>query len=139
MMITTQRARGIVCAMTLATVATVGGCTTTSGNAALRKMSPTEISEHLIRGVTTREEVKTLFGDPMNVSYMDNAQEAWSYWAGSFTNDPVNFVPLAGIFGMSMPGEAQYLVILFDEENRVQKYNFTNSDIGIKSGIFADQ
>ena len=69
--------------------ATATGCTYTNGNKALRGVTATSIAEHIKRGVTTREEIKALFGEPSNVSYIDNGLEAWTYYAGTTTVDAV--------------------------------------------------
>ena len=118
--------------------ATATGCTYTSGNKALRGVTSTSIAEHIKRGVTTREEIKALFGEPSNVSYIDNGLEAWTYYAGTTTVDAVNFIPLVNLLGTSMPGTMKYLAILFDENDRVKKYVITDADVGIKGGIFAE-
>lgn len=118
--------------------ATATGCTYTSGNKALRGVTATSIAEHIKRGVTTREEIKALFGEPSNASYIDSGLEAWTYYAGTTTVDPVNFIPLVNLLGTSMPGTVKYLVILFDENDRVKKYVITDADVGIEGGIFAE-
>lgn len=93
-----------------------------SGNTAIEKESESTVDAKIVDGVTTREEMKKLYGDPDNVDYKDKNTEVWKY---SFSKS--HYAPFAmKAFQSVAKGEKKTLTVLF-EGNVVQKHNFTTS------------
>jgi outer membrane protein assembly factor BamE (lipoprotein component of BamABCDE complex) len=85
-------------------VLALGGCASTEG-----APFPGERVDEIRRGVTSREKIREMFGQPWQVG-MEDGQPAWRY-----------------VFARrSSSGEvdARDLVILFDDEGRVISYRF---------------
>lgn len=73
-------------------------------------------------GVTTKNEMMRMFGAPLSQSYNSEGKLTmiWFY----------NYV---GAFGMGM--ENQSLAVLFDESEKVEKYNLVNGGVnGVRFG-----
>lgn len=58
---------------------TLSGCAAKTGHQFLDKMSNQDISDKLIKGQTTKDQVKNLFGDPSDVDLLPDGKENWVY------------------------------------------------------------
>lgn len=103
-------------------VLTIATACASSGNTSIEKESSTTVDAKIIDGVTTREEMKKLYGDPDNVDYRDKTTEIWKY---SFSKS--HYAPFAmKAFQSVAKGEKKTLTVLF-EGDVVQKHNFSTS------------
>jgi outer membrane protein assembly factor BamE (lipoprotein component of BamABCDE complex) len=50
-----------------------------SGNKAIKEENQASISEKIVKGKTTKEEIKAIFGDPVSVGFTDSGKEYWNY------------------------------------------------------------
>ena len=110
------------------------GCAT-SGNDSLRTETEESVGSKLKEGVTTKEEIKAMFGSPFGTSYTDGGFEIWKYELSKMKADANNFIPFINIFVASESGMKKELTILFDENDKVKKYNMSESPIKVRMGL----
>ena len=125
----------LLIAMMLVANALMLGCAS-YGNQSLKDETEATVSEKITVDVTTKAEIKAMFGSPIHTSFTDAGLEIYTYRLDNSTLDPVSFIPLVGAFGASSSGTAKQLNVLFDENDVVKKFSMTESDVGMKSGIF---
>lgn len=122
----------------LAVLAAVGalmisGCAS-SGNAALKNETNETISEKLQEGMAMAD-VRAALGDPFSTTYTDGGNIVWNYEFVEGQATAESFIPVVSLFTSGMEGTKKQLVILFDDEDNVQKFNLTESDFEQKTGI----
>lgn len=113
----------------------LSGCAS-SGNRSLDGATDESISSMLSEGVTKKEEVKSSLGSPMSVAFMPEGKEMWVYSHASFSSDARNFIPFMALLGTSGSGETRTLQILFDDNDVLERYAFSNADTQYGTGIF---
>ena len=118
-----------------ATILLMLGCAST-GNETLKTESEISVSSKISIGETTAAEIKSMFGSPYESSYTDGGLQIWKFRLDDMTADAVNFVPILNLLGSSMSGTRKELVILFDDDDVVKRFNMSESDVQTKSGIF---
>ncbi|MGJ0478668.1 hypothetical protein [Pantoea agglomerans] len=109
------------------------GCTTT-GNRALQNESEVTVQNKIKEGVTTKSDVKGMFGSPDSVNFTDGGKEIWKY---SFANSKVSgkaFIPFYGLFHNTVTGSKKELVVMFDGD-KVSKYSMSESKIDSRTGL----
>lgn len=111
-------------------------CAAKSGNQFLDKMSTEEINAKLIKGVTTKEEARSAFGDPSNATVGSDGSEYWVYSFARAAHKGINFVPYANMVYSGTNDDAKGLSISFDKNGIVESYVHTQSKGETKSGLF---
>lgn len=106
------------------------------GNDRLRSETETSVSQKIQNGVTTKAEVREMFGSPAKTSFTDGGLEIWNYEFAKMNADAVNFVPILNLFGSSASGTKKELVVLFDENDTVRRFSMSESEVSTKTGIF---
>ena len=125
----------LLIAMILLANALILGCAS-YGNQSLKNETEDSVSEKVIAEVTTKAEIKAMFGSPMQTSFTDAGLEIYMYRLDDSTLDPISYIPIVGALGASSSGTSKQLVILFDENDVVKKFSMSESDVSMKSGIF---
>ena len=125
----------VVVAFVLAIVALMGGCAST-GNQTLKTESEISVASKIVVGETSAAEIKSMFGSPYESSYTDGGLQIWKFRLDDMNADAVNFIPVVNLFGSSMSGKRKELVILFDDEDLVKRFNMSESDVQTKTGLF---
>ena len=125
----------LLIAMMLLGNALILGCAS-HGNQSLKSETEDSIAAKITTGVTTKAEVKAMFGSPIQTSFTDGGLEVFTYRLDDSTMDAVSFIPLVGALGSSASGTSKQLVVMFDEDDVVKKYSMTASDVTTKTGIF---
>lgn len=108
----------------------------TAGNGSLRKETETSVGEKIKPGVTTKAEVKTMFGSPIHTAFTDSGQEIWKYELSHMSADATSLIPVVNIFAASSSGKKKELVVFFDDQDLVKKYNMSESDVKVRNGLF---
>tara|TARA_B100000989_G_scaffold224193_1_gene171626 strand:+ start:310 stop:711 length:402 start_codon:yes stop_codon:yes gene_type:complete len=115
------------------------GCADT-GNKSLKYATESKVQAQIKEGVTTKDQVKAMFGSPYKTSYTDNGSLIWTYQyddTSALTPETVGSVLLTlGLAGTKSKGTRNELVILFDEKNIVKKFNMSNSEIETGTILF---
>lgn len=94
-----------------------------SGNEKVRTETMDTVAAKVTKGVTTKDQVKALYGEPGNVSLTDMGSEVWTYTYAHATAKAVNFVPIVGLFEGGADVNKNEVVFIFDKNNILQ--NFT--------------
>jgi glycine betaine/choline ABC-type transport system substrate-binding protein len=125
----------VVVAFFLAVVVLMGGCAST-GNQTLKTETEISVGSKIVVGETSAAEIKSMFGSPFESSYTDGGLQIWKFRLDDMNADAVNFIPVVNLFGSSMSGKRKELVILFDDEDVVKRFNMSESDVQTKTGLF---
>ena len=105
----------------IATVALLAGCAS-SGNENVRSETMSTVSTKVIKGVTTKDQVKSLYGEPSEVTLTDSGSEVWKYSYSHATAKAVNFVPIIGLFAGGADVNKNEVVFIFSKDNIMQNY-----------------
>jgi len=118
---------------------TLSGCGST-GNESIKNASEAQVKKQIIEGVTTKDQVQAMFGSPIKTSYTDNGSLIWTYQfdnTTAFTPETVGSIIFTwGLAGTKSKGTRNELVVLFDENNVVKKFNMSNSEINAGTNLF---
>ena len=97
-----------------------------SGNQQLATISEAELDSALIRGETTKSDVQLILGSPTDVEFDFNQNEEWTY-----TYRHVEYEQGDAYSSSSYRGETKdttiKLVMIFDEDNTIINYAYTES------------
>jgi outer membrane protein assembly factor BamE (lipoprotein component of BamABCDE complex) len=110
------------------------GCTTT-GNSAIENESEESIGEKIQEGITTQAQINKMLGDPIDVTFINDGKEVWTYEMSRIKPLARNFIPYASIFTSGSNSVEQKLTILFDHAEVVEKYTWIESETERRSGI----
>lgn len=98
------------------------------------EMSQAQVSQ-IRKGTTTRTQMVERFGSPMNVGIQNGKKSAmWNY--NKVKNKPANFIPIVGLLAGGMNMQSQMLMVVFDENDRVEDYTYTDATPEVKTGLF---
>ena len=114
---------------------TLFGCAT-AGNDSLRLESEASVNNKIKVGLTTKNEVKTIFGVPITTSYTDGGSEIWKYELSKMKADVASYIPIVSFFAASSSGIKKELVVLFNDNDTVRKFNMSESDLKVRTGVF---
>ena len=99
----------------------LAGCAS-SGNEKVRTETMDTVGTKVTKGVTTKDQVKALYGEPGSVSLTDGGSEVWKYEYAHATAKAVSFVPIVGLFAGGADVNKNEIVFLFDKNNVLQNY-----------------
>lgn len=111
---------------------------TTAGNPAIKDENRESIASKLLEGSTTKNEVNSMLGDPMETDFIADGQEVWTYELSKIKPLVRNFIPYVAIFSSGSDGVQQKLTILFDENDVVDEYRWNESKIQRRTGILVN-
>ena len=116
-------------------LAVLAGCAAV-GNEPLRTETEASVAQKIIKGETTKDQVRVMFGSPVKTSFTDGGLEIWTYEFVNVSADAVNFIPVVNLFGSSASGTKKELVVLFDENDRVRRFSMSESEVSQRTGLF---
>jgi outer membrane protein assembly factor BamE (lipoprotein component of BamABCDE complex) len=123
----------------LISIALLAGCAN-AGNKAVDGLTQADVSKSLVQEKTTKNEVRNLFGSPMETTYTDGGLEIWKYEyvdASAMTAETVGSMLLTfGLAGTKTEGTKYELTILFNDNDTVKKFNMNDSEVQSGTGIF---
>ncbi len=112
-----------------------------TGNESMKGMTESRVQAQIVAGTTTKAQIKGMFGSPIETSYTDSGALIWKFQyddTTALTPETVGSILLTlGLAGTKSEGTRNELVILFDENDIVQKFNMSNSDIETGTLLFA--
>jgi outer membrane protein assembly factor BamE (lipoprotein component of BamABCDE complex) len=116
----------ILIAISAVVAMTMTGCAVKAGNETLGKMDKSQIEHSIVKGKSTKSDVKSLFGDPDKTDFDNNGNEKWTYTHVRKDAKAVNYIPVANWFVAGTNDTTKSLIVLFSDNGVVK--NFINSD-----------
>ncbi len=110
------------------------GCVS-SGNKALKEESSSSVAEKIIKGKTTKEEVRSMYGDPMETTFTDSGKEIWKYHFIKAQIKASNLIPVVNLFASGSEGDKKELVVFFDNDI-VKNYSMSTSKVDTNTSLF---
>jgi outer membrane protein assembly factor BamE (lipoprotein component of BamABCDE complex) len=118
------------------TAIALAGCASV-GNEQIRSENQESIDSKLIKGKTTKAQVRSLLGAADDTSFTDGGNEIWKYRHLVRTAKAVNFVPIVNLFAAGADQDKKEIVVLFDKNGVVTNYTFSQTKGEVRQGIFA--
>lgn len=112
----------------------LSGCASV-GNESIADATPESVSAQLIKGRTTQQNVRGLYGDPAKTSFTDSGNETWEYDFSRMHSKPTNFIPYVNLIHSGAEGDKKSLVIFFDRSKVVQQYTISSSKVDVSQGL----
>jgi hypothetical protein len=112
----------------------LSGCASV-GDERIADASAQSVSEQLVKGKTTQEHVRQLYGDPMKSSFTDSGNETWEYEFSRVHAKPTNFIPYVNLIHSGAEGDKKSLVIFFNRSKVVQQYTINSSKVDVSQGL----
>ena len=133
--------RGLFTTLLVTLTLTIAGCANV-GNKSIKDVSDADVALKIEEGVTTREEVRDAFGGPMETTYTDSGLLVWKYQyddTSALTPETVGSILLTfGLAGTKARGQRNELVVLFNEDDIVERFSMSNSDIESGTMLFGN-
>jgi len=123
-----------VCVLAGLLSALLSGCASV-GNESIADATPESVSVQLIKGRTTQQNVRGLYGDPAKTSFTDSGNETWEYDFSRMHSKPTNFIPYVNLIHSGAEGDKKSLVIFFDRSKVVQQYTISSSKVDVSQGL----
>lgn len=106
-------------------------------NKTLDQNDDKEIAKMLIKGVTTKDEIISKFGETEVIAKDKHGRDVWTYEDERTSLNPLNIVPVTKIL-IGQTGREKKLVITF-KENIVYDYVLTDRDVRTRGGVFTSK
>jgi len=117
----------VICALALT------GCAS-SGNSSIEHETQIGIKDKLVKGKTTKDQVKGYYGNPSTVSFSSDGDEQWHYVLTNVKVSGKSFIPFYGLLDNGATSNVKQLIIIF-KNDVVEKYMLSNSSTETKSGL----
>jgi hypothetical protein len=124
----------LFCSRAFICVARLGGCASV-GNESIADTTPESVSTQLVKGKTTQENVRGLYGDPVKTSFTDSGNETWEYDFSRMHSKPTNFIPYVNLIHSGAEGDKKSLVIFFDRSKVVRQYTISSSKVDVSQSL----
>ena len=124
----------LILALTIS-AATLSGCAAGIGNGRIANESNNTISRKIVKGKTTKSQIKQMFGDPEKISFNSKGDSMWTYEYQHDHDTVAAYIPVVNWFAKDVKGHKKMLVILFNKKGIVKNYAFTNSVNSISFGM----
>lgn len=113
-----------------------GGCAVKSGNETLGEIEKSQVEEQIIKGKSSKQDVKKFLGDPDKTDFDNNSLEKWTYTHTRKDAKFVNYVPVANWFVAGTNDTTKSLVIVFDDNGIVKNFITSGAKGETKGGLF---
>ena len=123
-----------VCWVAGLSFALLSGCASV-GNESIADATPESVSGQLIKGRTTQDQVRGIYGDPVKTSFTDSGNEIWEYDFSRMHAKPTNFIPYVSLINSGAEGDKKSLVIFFDKSKVVRQYTISSSKVDVSQGL----
>ena len=111
-------------------------CGCASGrNESIADATPESVSTQLVKGRTTQDNVRGLYGDPAKISFTDSGNEIWEYDFSRVHSKPTNFIPYVNLIHSGAEGDKKSLVIFFAKTKIVRQYTISTSKVDVSQGL----
>lgn len=106
------------------------GCASV-GNRTILHETREDVDQKITTGVTTKEDVRSMYGDPIKSSFNSAGDLEWTYSIAKQKKagmDALKCLLTIGIF-CSQHADSKNLVILFDNKGIVKNYDLATSEV----------
>ena len=114
------------------------GCAN-QGSTVLKKLSESDVNKNIVVGKTTRNQIRSMFGSPLETKYTDSGLEIWRYQYEDTTGfNPANIASQTltlGLAGSRRIGTDKELVILFNDDYTVKRFNMSEAPVQRGTGF----
>ena len=111
----------------------LSGCAS-AGNDKVRTETMDTVGTKVVKGTTTKSQVRGLYGEPSSVSLTDSGSEVWKYEYAHATAKAVSFVPIVGLFAGGADVTKNEVVFIFDKNDVMQNYTVHASQSETRNG-----
>ena len=118
--------------LAIAVAGTLAGCTSI-GNEAIRNETDESLSQKIVKGKSTKADVRAALGGPSFTSFVDGGNEQWTYNLATHQQNPVSYV-VGGLYSGGQ-GKTKNAIVLFDKKGVVLNYSVTEGDTEYRGGI----
>jgi outer membrane protein assembly factor BamE (lipoprotein component of BamABCDE complex) len=106
----------------------------------LKDLKESDVNAKIVVGKTTRNQVRAMFGSPLETTYTDGGLEIWKYrfedttgWnAGNIASATLTL----GLAGSKQVGTEKELIILYNDDYTVKRFNMSSSPVQRGTGVF---
>ncbi|MBS1018744.1 outer membrane protein assembly factor BamE [Gluconobacter cerinus] len=126
--------RTLAVTLSLTGLVALTGCAS-EGNEALKNETSASIDQKIHDGVTTKDQIRALFGDPRESTFTDSGHEQWRYAFTNASSDAANFIPLYGDLHQGTHGTEKTLTVIFNGDV-VWHHTMNASAVKTGSGLF---
>ena len=117
----------------LTSVLLLAGCAS-SGNESIKNETTQTLQTKIIDGVTTKDQVRAQFGDPLETGFTDSGHEIWKYVFTKSKQNGTNFIPYYNAFSSGSNGKAKSLTIIFNDD-KVWHHSLSDSIVKTHAGV----
>ena len=110
------------------------GCAGQTGNQILADKKAEDLDLLLIKGKTTQEEVKKIFGEPNDSDIMLDGSLKWTYQHVYRSKMVRNFIPIVSAFSSGTDDTTRKLVIIF-KDGIVNQFSFSTAQGETTEGV----
>lgn len=114
----------------------ISGCAVKTGNETLGKMEKTELDRGIVKGKSSKEDVKAMLGDPDKTDFDNSGNEKWTYTHTRKDAKAVNYVPVVNWFVAGTNDTTKSLIVLFADNGIVKNYIVSDAKGETKGGLF---
>ncbi|MFT9380595.1 outer membrane protein assembly factor BamE [Gluconobacter sp. P5B12] len=105
--------RTLAVTLSLTGLIALTGCAS-EGNETIKNETGASIDQKIHDGVTTKDQIRALFGDPRESTFTDSGHEQWRYAFTNASSDAANFIPLYGDLHQGTHGTEKTLTVIFN-------------------------
>lgn len=114
------------------------GCAN-KGSTVLKKLSEDDVNRAVVVGKTTRNEVRAMFGSPLETTFTDGGLEIWKYTFEDVTSfnaaNVASQTLTLGLAGSRVTGTQKELIILYNDNYTVKRFNMSSSPVQRGRGL----
>lgn len=114
----------------------LAGCAAQQGNHILADVKHEDLKGKLKEGVTTTENVRAMFGDPVDTRMNLDGSEEWVYELIRADAKATAYIPIVNLFASGADTDKKTLRVLFDKKGVLVKYIYSSSKGEFKQGVF---
>ena len=122
--------RKITAAAILTLVTLASGCASVQTGTDMG--SSEKVRAEIIKNVTTKAEIATLYGSPFSTAINQDGSEVWTYAFNDINAsvDAATFIPIVGIFagGSNVQMNMKTLIVTFDESGVVSTFSYSDAN-----------
>ena len=112
----------------------LAGCAE-GGNNTLADQNAQTVHHQIQTGVTTKAQVRSMFGDPEKTKYLGNGDAVWEYAYKKVDSDVRNYIPVVNWLSSGTHGYKKELVIEFNKKGVVTQYSMNKAHVTSSGGI----